>query len=250
MEILINELSLTGQFQDFDDFKSALIPFMKTMNEFDRNNDIVLKKQDFWSCHIVNSSQTLHDFSNQKSLEITRFKSFFRNFNEPFWESSQKHNVADSYEYNGHNISGSSLAETCERDKVMISFIRDDFSKTVLPIAKNKQNIDVDNLFEETHYIEVAYRKKQISKCDFFARKFKFGLITLLENEYRFARTQEMVHGQAVYKEIETNRWWYLDNLHKDHYEVFDSKGHHLGEANLQGEIDSSKKTDGKKIWI
>jgi predicted ATPase len=53
-----------------------------------------------------------------------------------------------------------------------------------------------------------------------------------------------------VYKEISTNRYWYLDNLHKDHYEVFNAMGEHIGVANLQGEIDTSKREKGRRITV
>ncbi|MDR2692581.1 MAG: AAA family ATPase [Dysgonamonadaceae bacterium] len=51
------------------------------------------------------------------------FKSAVSKLNEPFWESSQKHKVADKYEYNNKNVVGFFLAESCERDKIVISFI-------------------------------------------------------------------------------------------------------------------------------
>lgn len=50
------------------------------------------------------------------------------------------------------------------------------------------------------------------------------------------------VQGASVYKEKGTGYFWYLDMLHKNHYEVFDKTGHkHLGEADLEGNIDESK---------
>lgn len=56
------------------------------------------------------------------------------------------------------------------------------------------------------------------------------------------------VKGAEVYREIATNRLWYLDTFHKDHYEVFDRIGHnHLGEADLNGVIDFKKADNSKK---
>lgn len=73
-------------------------------------------------------------------------------------------------------------------------------------------------------------------------RVFEFSL----EDTTRFRRTRDVVQGQPVFLEIEKNRYWYLDNKHKDHYEVFNSKGDHLGEANMQGELDTAQRDKNK----
>ena len=71
-----------------------------------------------------------------------------------------------------------------------------------------------------------------------------------LENNADFQKINKTVQGKNVYKEKKNNRYWYLDNLHKNHYEVFDNTGIHLGEANLEGELDTTKKDKNKTITI
>lgn len=56
------------------------------------------------------------------------------------------------------------------------------------------------------------------------------------------------VKGAEVYREIATNRLWYKDTLHKNHYEVFDNRGRvHIAEADMQGVIDFSKADNTKQ---
>ena len=62
----------------------------------------------------------------------------------------------------------------------------------------------------------------------------------------RFRRTSYYVQGKAVFEELTTGYFWYLDNLHKNEYEIFDTNRQHIGVANLQGEIDCSKKAPGR----
>lgn len=69
-----------------------------------------------------------------------------------------------------------------------------------------------------------------------------------LENNPRFSRTVYIEQGARVYVELATNRYWYLDNLHKDHYEVFSPQGIHIGEANLNGELDYTKRDIEKRV--
>jgi hypothetical protein len=55
--------------------------------------------------------------------------------------------------------------------------------------------------------------------------------------------------GQQIYRELKSGNIWYLDALHKSHYEVFDTTGKfHLGEAGLAGNLDQSKKDPQKRI--
>ncbi|GHT38307.1 hypothetical protein AGMMS49965_01230 [Bacteroidia bacterium] len=251
MEILINELSLTGQFATETQFISkALLPLSSLLKELDNSQDTLLKKQDFWQVYVT-PTKTLHDILTTQTDETTRFKSLLANLiGEPFWESSQKHLATDTYLYSGTNLYGQSLAETVERDKIVISFIHTDFARTKLSVAKNTTIVEIDNLFEKGHYIEVAYQRKTLPYSNYFERKFDNGRFTLLDNIERFRQTNRIEQGQRVYQEISTNNYWYLDNLHKTHYEVYNAKAEHLGEASLQGNLDESKKVNGRMITI
>jgi len=173
MEILINELSLNGQFAATED---ALIPFISILKEFDSSKDFLFKKQDFWQSQIT-STINLYDALVQQSDLNTRFKSQLGQLvDNPYWETARKHDIKDNYEYNGKNINESSLAESCERDKIVISFQHNDFSNTKLRITKNTSSqIEVDNLFEKFHYVEVSYNRGQLSKCEYFEKKVALG---------------------------------------------------------------------------
>jgi len=70
----------------------------------------------------------------------------------------------------------------------------------------------------------------------------------LERNADRFDKIKSVVQGQSVYVECVTNNRWYLDNLHKDHFEVFNRQGEHLGEANLQGILDTTRKDSKKRF--
>ncbi len=64
----------------------------------------------------------------------------------------------------------------------------------------------------------------------------------------RFRKTKFHQQGAVVYQDITTKQYWYLDNLHKDHYEVFDAQRNHIGIADLQGNIDKTRKVAGRKM--
>jgi hypothetical protein len=69
-----------------------------------------------------------------------------------------------------------------------------------------------------------------------------------LLDKTRFAKTNYIQQGKVVYQEIQTSQYWYLDNRHKNHYEVFDSDGRHLGEADIHGNLNTDKAKDGRTL--
>jgi hypothetical protein len=259
MEILINELSLNGQFQNSDEFiEKGLKLFISILRQIDKDKDMLFKKQNFWERQVTKSEKLIDVLNCWKSDEKIGFKDEITAVKrqisdliyEPFWESSRKHNISDTYEYDGENINDSSVAEASERDKIVVSFIDARFSSITLVVIKNKkQEIAIDNLLNEKQYIEIAYNRKQMGRCEYFERKFELDIITLLENECRFMKIKDG-GGNIIYKENKSNNYWYLDNLHKNHYEVFNHKGEHIGEANLKGEIDENKRDSKKNITL
>lgn len=73
-----------------------------------------------------------------------------------------------------------------------------------------------------------------------------------LDDEGRFQKCNGLVvQGASVYRDKQTGYYWYLDMLHKTHYEVFDGTGKkHLGEADLNGKLDTNKADKGKRLDI
>ena len=71
-----------------------------------------------------------------------------------------------------------------------------------------------------------------------------------LENKKRFQKTKLIEQGAFVYKELTTGYFWYLDNLHKDHYEVFDSNGKHIAEADMNGKMNPKRQIKGRTIQV
>ena len=71
-----------------------------------------------------------------------------------------------------------------------------------------------------------------------------------LENKSKFQKTNKIEQGQIVYRELKTGNFWYLDNLHKDHYEVFDSNGKHIAEADMDGKMILKSQIKGRSIQV
>lgn len=241
MEILINELSLHGQFATVDDFvNTAVKPLLSLLQQYDPDRDAILKKYDLWSVNVTATATLQEVFKGSFSRtndEIRKSKSQLAALmDNPYWENDRKHNAPDTYQYNAVNVFDTSLAESCERDKVVISFTSAPFSSTLLIVEKNSTPISIDNLIDHTHFYTLVRARRLV--VDFS-----------LSDTSRFKKTHFNVQGKVVYKELSTKCFWYLDNLHHSHYEVFDRKEDHIGVADMSGTVDVSKRVDGRKLF-
>lgn len=239
MELLLNELSLSGQFASIDHFvEHGVLNVLRVFSEL-HNVDLVLKKYDFHSFHVT-PSQSIHDVLtgsvSRTYDELRKFKIHLsRVFDKPYWEDDQKHDVNSKYFLAGISVSGTSLAEACERHKVIISFTHESFLNTQISVDCNGKLVTIDNLFEEGQYTTLLHTR---------------GLLAVfsLNNRTLFTRTNLCRQGKPVFQEIATGNYWYLDNMHRDHYEVFNANEDHLGVADLAGNMDTSKLVKGRRL--
>ena len=241
MEILINELSLHGQFATVDDFvNTAVKPLLLLLQKIDPERDVLLKKYDLWSANVT-ATDTLQDvFKGSYSRtndEIRKSKTQLAALmDNPYWEDNRRHNAPDIYLHNAISVFDTSLAESCERDKVVLSFTSTQFSSTSLIVEKNSTPISIDNLINQTHLYTLVRTRGLV--VDFS-----------LSDTSRFKKTHFNIQGKVVYKELLTKYYWYEDNLHHSHYEVFNRNEEHVGIADMSGNVDVSRRVDGRKLF-
>lgn len=239
MQILLNELSLSSQFTSIDHFvQHGVLNLLRVLSEL-KDEDEILKKYNFYS-YQVTSTHSVHDVLtgsvSRTYDELRKFKIHLSKvLDEPYWEADQRHNDQSEYLFGANSVLSSSIAEACERDRVIISFTHQHFQGTSIIVKKNGEDITIDNLFEDGHYTTLLHTK---------------GLLTVfsLKNRTQFTRTNLVRQGKAVYQEIANGNYWYLDNLHRNHFEVFNVNEDHLGIADLEGNLDTSKSVNGRNL--
>lgn len=274
MEIFINECSLTGQYYDKEEFENSLKSLTsvfyfineKVKNE---NKQIFGDLQVFINYEAIKGSNffAAYNKTNQQ-LKQQFLSNVFQRSGAKNWTSEQVHSHEDKFFYSSsdediHDVSNTSIAEVAERtlqnpnnNYLLVNFInsifcvencqhpdiRECFS---IPIVKNNSEefpIKLDSL-DNKFALENWLREKQVLKDS--------ELKGVLKDTKKFRKTSRNWDGQSIYHEIHTKRYWYLDNLHKNHFEVFDSTGkNHLGIADLEGNIDETKKDPNRSIDI
>lgn len=180
MEVLINELSLHGQYSSEEQFEDiGVMPLISVFKELNTERDTVFRKYDLYTYKIT-PEKSLHDFLVSQTSRLSdatrRLKSLLSSFilDEPYWENTQKHTASNAYLFAGNNVCGSSLAEACERDKAIISFHSEDFNTNKIDISKDaSEEITLDNLFEKGHCNELNWERHIIRVDEYCFSRFK-----------------------------------------------------------------------------
>ena len=181
MQILFNELSLTGQFSDSDAFVTeGLLPFIGALKEMQGFSMVLLlKKSDAWRS-MVTPTATLHSFLTtpplRKTDEIRRLKSAISALSkEPFWDFDSKQDPDSTYLFDGLDIWGSSPAEACERDQILISFVSSHTSMDPLTLIRNGAPVPLLNLTCSGKLMEFLWANNQIAFELYLKARFSKG---------------------------------------------------------------------------
>jgi hypothetical protein len=174
-------MSLSGQFSSVDEFVSGgvLTKFIGLLREIKNLDALLYKKYDFFISKITRDNSirdVLVGTISRKFDEIRRFKTLLSClFDNPYWEDNQKHRDNVSYMYNGNCVTGKSLAEACERDRIVASFVHKDFHSGCIAVVREGTEILLDNLVCEENCFEMARNRGIISFEEYCIKKFAGG---------------------------------------------------------------------------
>lgn len=136
----------------------------------------------------------------------------------------------------------------CGEKTIILSFLyQDSWHRGILPIIKDAAHYQELPILSNIPYFNPIGTFVEWYNARLSNRPFQ------LSDIFRFERTNKVWDRskQRIYKEKETDRYWYYDFFHgenKEHYEVFDAMGNHIGEADCNGIVDTSKKDNNKSI--
>lgn len=128
---------------------------------------------------------------------------------------------------------------------VIVSFKESEWKRDILPII-----IDAKHVKGLPSISNIPYFYPYYSFIEWYKEIYNRRSFSLL-NVNEFERTNFLHAKMRIYKNLSSGDYWYYDYFHKDnkeHFEVFDSTGHHKGEANMNGVIDTTKRDSSKSI--
>jgi len=210
MDVLINELSLEGQYSTVSEFLSkGLCVFINVLDEISITNHMLLKKYDFYKTRVT-KEKNIHDILvGNISREYDLIRKFKRKLatliEEPFWENDKKHSDDDTYLFDNVNINDSSLAESCERDRVVVSFLHSKFKILKIPVLKNQDEISLDNLYDKFHFLELIRSREELSFEEYVRLKFANTKLnfSLIDDKFGFALLNTTDEGNAFLSSFE-----------------------------------------------
>ena len=192
MDILINELSLDGQFIDENSFIDSLEPLLQIIKLIKQFDLMLLKNHTFSNSKVTISNSFLQVItsSNQKIRQnnsIRLIKSYL--LSKPYWNDTKVHSCnTDSYTFDTNNICNTSLAESSQRDKIVISFKHNGFLDKLLDIEKNSSILKIYNISDKKLFLDYLLNIHKIDILNYCKEKFKKTNLdfNLLQDGYGF----------------------------------------------------------------
>lgn len=282
MEIFINEVSLEGQFMTEAEFRDAIKVFnsiFELINQKIKNKDFYKEDSNIYANYEAIKGSTFNASLNQlkdKSLKIAFMNIVFNKSNPKEWRKEKLHSSEDLFDCltidnDYKNVCDTSLAEVAERKiqnenkaYLLVNFINSSFKIThpyiinccLITVIKN--NVEDNQICIDGVDSKLALEYWLENKLNLSSLEYSLDVTepprdeqTILQDNTRFQKTSRKYDGRCIYCELPTGMYWYVDNLHYGkaaHLEVFDKRGCHLGEADLQGNVDTSKKDKNKTI--
>jgi phage-related protein len=176
MDILINELSLHEQFNSIENFSEKLVYMMQITKIIKELNFSLLKKSDLWNYKPV-KNVSLNDILRINGNDsVRKYKSLLSSIitDEPFWDNNQSHSLNDTYLFSNSSVINTSLAEACERDKLIISFNSTKYNDSFIIIKKNNHfEITLANFFDNNFFLDWMIQNNKISLTNYCFKRFK-----------------------------------------------------------------------------
>ena len=285
IEIFINEVSLTGQYSTQKDFEEALKVIKSIFELINLLKQQYIDKKTYYTKVLINNEsirgKNFQSSLNQikdKSLKRSIINIIFNKVSPKNWQEERVHSEEDNFDYldgeDYKDAANTSLAEVTERQlinldsKYLLINFRDSCFQcqhqeiigcNSISIVKNNdtENLiqldSIDEKFGLQNWLEKSCHLSQFN-YDESSTDPPTDKQTILRDSNRFESTQKQHDGRRIYKEKQTGYLWYVDNLHygkSAHLEVFDKTGkNHIGESDLEGNIDKARSNKDKKVKI
>lgn len=158
MEAIINELSLSGQYDSIEKFAESVTNNTLGALKLASDHDVtLLKKYDLYNRNVTEANTLQEALLTRGYDSITRFKALLLNIsmNPPYWEEEQQHTSSASYKYNDEEVTNSSIAEAYERECALISFENASYLNNISVTKDESQEKEIFNVINKDQMVEI-----------------------------------------------------------------------------------------------
>lgn len=166
MDIIINELSLTGFANDTDfaskykEYTHQIFKVIENLIACELYNIQLPTKSDILSITVTpteNLQQIIYNRNKPQGISFDIFRSLKSTLSRlflstPFWDIRQQHTCDDTYKtISTSDTCNYSIAEACERDSLILSFYNDTFKdiKEIEVLKNNTEKFKICNIFNQ-----------------------------------------------------------------------------------------------------
>jgi hypothetical protein len=264
MEIYLNDCSFHEQFYDRQRLEEAFRVFVGVLNVLQGLKvDYTFYREPHLPYRAIRDellTASMHRL-REKSLTQLIFDTLNR-IEAANWRENPVHSTSDAFACDDLDVRETSMAEIAERklrnQQLLGTLIN-------FPNSRYSPRLELDVIKNGSVTSRVACAENRSQLADWLKEVLDLGTAdydynstrppddcqTVLRDVTRFQKTGQFQQGRRVHLEIRTRRYWYVDHFHyghASHLEVFDARGLHVGESNLEGIVDASKLDREKKI--
>lgn len=216
--IIINELSLNGQFHDSRDFwKNGMPPFHKALQDALSYGVGYLFKQGSFYAAQATPDKTLHDLLTAPETRIIDearlYKSTLaRAICNPFWDDAPQQDSNAHYLADEADVSGSSVAEATARAVCLLSFIRSLYEKHPVVVTKDGVAIPVGNIWKEKQLYSILFERGELPLKKYITTRFSGGKLdfSLIDDTHGFSlidngNQNEFIDSFRKFEELDWN---------------------------------------------
>lgn len=193
--IIINELSLNGQFRDSRDFwKNGMPPFYKALQDaLSFKIGYLFKQGSFYGAQAT-PGKTINDLLTAPETRIIDearlYKSTLaRAIQNPFWDEAPQQDSDAHYSVGGADVSGSSVAEAAARSVCLLSFVKSGYEKHPVVVTKDEEPIEVGNIWKEKQLYSILFERGELSLEKYITIRFSGGKLdfSLIDGTHGFS---------------------------------------------------------------
>lgn len=178
MELILNDLSLCGQFAEIDDFEDYFIEYLnEPINLIIGRKIPLLKRQDSYSRQIT-KDVTMYTYfkksSNRTVATIIKKQIVDMAIDEPYWdvEDTMRTKPGIEYQYPDKQSEPNCYTEAIERRCPLLSIQKDNGAKEKIQCYRDKESVETANITDLNTFLN-AYIKEDIRNIRFVVEHYR-----------------------------------------------------------------------------
>lgn len=178
MELILNDLSLQGQFAELDDFEDYFIEnLLKLINYIIDRKIPLFKKSDTYSRHITNDitlEQYLRESYNRPVAALIKEKIIAVAYHKPYWDDvDQMQSRTDvDYQYPDKQSEPNCFTEAIERKCSLLSVCNEHVLGERIECCRNLETVEILNIINVNTFLN-AYIKDDMCNIRFAIENYQ-----------------------------------------------------------------------------